>query len=170
MLKEKESEELKKFLDAKSSNTINIGHATLGIYTSEVSSDEITYNYLIEERSLGIEIRIEDVIPDQSLCLLSDLIDAINTDAPISDEDSLNRLFTNDVLWGPNNSKHEIEVKNKRFLLTFGDVYNSDNKLGGHWKLIEFECNGKSIDIVFDCLDQLSVVLIPNAIYKICQH
>lgn len=170
MLKEKEIEELKDFLEAKKEKILKVGHASVSIYHSYNPEDGGKQdNLYFEEESLGIEIRVLGVNLDNSLEFVSGIVDAINTDARISDEEGLNEFFDNKDIWwhAENNSQHEVEIKNKKYIFTLGDVAN--DLPDGDWKILEFTHEGLDIEIIFDWLENLSPTLVSNVIFKICQ-
>lgn len=172
MLKDVHMEEIRNFLSSTEIGEIKIDHVDIGRYEEIVNDSgepETWIGFLIEERSLEFELRLESpTLSEELKSMVINSIDIVNSDRSIIEPGDLcDFLDSDDTWWKSGPDDVEVKIDGRKIIFSSGEITRDSNEGGKDFRYINFNVNGISVDISFELSDQLSVTIMKNIVYSL---
>lgn len=172
MLKDVHMEEIRNFLSSPDIGEIKIDHVNIGRYDEIVNDSGVSetwVGFLIEEKSLDFELRLESpTLDDRLKNMIIDSIDLVNSDRSIIEPGDLcDFLDSDDTWWKSGPDDVEVKIDGRKIIFSSGEMTRNGNDAGKDFRYINFSIDNIMVDITFELSDQLSMTIMKNVIYSL---
>lgn len=172
MLKDVHMEEIRNFLSSTEIGEIKIDHVDIGRYEEIVNDEgdpETWIGFLVEEKSLDFELRLESpILSDELKEMVISSIDIVNSDRSIIEPGDLCDFLDSDDTWwksGPDDVK--LKIDGRSFIFSCGEISTDAKENGKDFRYINFKVDDINVDLKFELSDQLSVTIMKNIVYSL---